>query len=87
MAAVMRRLPLRAGQLGGAAERLRESFAGRALPVERRLAQVELDRARHEVGDVDWEAAWTSGRAFRQDEAIALALALPEVREGGSPLR
>jgi transcriptional regulator with XRE-family HTH domain len=77
MAAVNRGLPLRAAQLGGAAERLRESFAGRALPVERRLAEIELARAKKEVGDVDWGAAWTSGRALRQDEAIAVALVPP----------
>ena len=77
MAAVIRGLPVRAAQLGGAAERLRESFAGRALPVERRLAQIELARAKNQVGDVDWDAAWTSGRALRVDEAIAVALALP----------
>jgi tetratricopeptide (TPR) repeat protein len=78
MAAVIRGRPFRAAQLGGAAERLRESFAGRALPVERRLAQIELGRAKNEVGDLDWYAAWTSGRALREDEAIGVALALPE---------
>ena len=77
IAAVMRDLPVRAAQLGGAAERLRESFAGRALPVERRLAEIELARAKNELSDVDWDAAWTSGRALREDEAIALARALP----------
>lgn len=77
IAAVVRGLPARAARLGGAAERLRESFAGRALPVERRLAETELARARNEVGDADWDAAWTSGRALRPDEAIELALAVP----------
>ncbi len=76
MAAVLRGLSVRAAQLGGAAERLRESFAGRALPVERRLAQIELAHAKNELGDVDWDAAWTCGRALRVDEAIAVALAL-----------
>lgn len=76
-AAVARGLPLRASQLGGAAERVRESFAGRALPVERRLADSELARAKHEVGDADWDAAWISGRALRENEVIAAALELP----------
>lgn len=76
-AAVMRDLPLRAAQLGGAAERLRESFAGRALPVERRLAESELARARAAAGEQGWQDAWTSGRALRLEEAIALALNLP----------
>lgn len=77
IAAVVRGLPRRAAQLGGAAERLRESFAGRALPVERRLAEIELARAQKEVGDLGWDAAWTGGRALREDEAIAVALAVP----------
>jgi transcriptional regulator with XRE-family HTH domain len=75
-AAVIAGLPGRAAQLGGAAERLRESFAGRALPVEQRLAETVLARAKKEAGDADWDAAWTSGRALREDEAIAVALAL-----------
>jgi transcriptional regulator with XRE-family HTH domain len=77
MAAVDRGLPIRAAHLGGAAERLREVFSGRALPVERRLAETAFALARREVGEVDWDAAWTSGRALREDEAIAVALVLP----------
>lgn len=77
-AAVSRGLPTRAAQLGGAAERLRESFAGRALPVEGRLAESHFARARAEVGDAHWDAAWTSGRALREGEAIELALTLSE---------
>jgi hypothetical protein len=45
--------------------------------VEGRRAEIELVRAKNEVGDVDWGAAWTSGRALREEEAIAVALALP----------
>lgn len=75
-AAVGRGLPTRAAQLGGAAERLRESFAGRALPVERRLAESQFARAKEDVGDGPWEAAWTTGRALRETEAIELALSL-----------
>jgi hypothetical protein len=76
-AAALRGLAVRAAQLGGAAERLRESFAGRALPVERRLSEVELAGAKKEVGDLEWDAAWITGRALREEEAIAVALALP----------
>lgn len=74
-AAAMRGLSGRAAQLGGAAERTRESFSGRALPVERRFADTELARAK--TGDRNWDDAWTSGRALRVEEAIARALALP----------
>ena len=77
MAAAARGLPLRAAQLGGAAERVRESFAGRALPVERRLAEHGLALAREQLGEAEWDAAWTSGRALRENEAIAAALKLP----------
>lgn len=76
-AAAIRGRPVRAAQLAGAAERVRESFAGRALPVEWRLAETELARARREVGEADWQAAWTRGRALREDEAVAAALDLP----------
>jgi len=64
---------IRAARLGGAAERLRETFAGRALPVERRQAAVEFARARAEGPD-GWDEEWTRGRALRIDEAIEEAL-------------
>lgn len=72
--AALRGLPLRAAQLGAAAERLRESFAGRGLPVERRVAEIQLALAQRQVGAAAWRTAWTSGRALRTDEAIAVAL-------------
>jgi hypothetical protein len=68
---------MRAGPLGGAAERTWESFAGRALPVERRLAAELLARAAEQAGESAWAEAWTRGRSLRQDEAVALALDLP----------
>lgn len=73
-AAAQRGLPVRAAQLGGAAERIRESFAGHALPVERRLADAELARAKIDIGDSRWNDAWTKGRALRDEEAIEFAL-------------
>jgi transcriptional regulator with XRE-family HTH domain len=73
-AAAVRGVPLRAAELGGAAERLRESFAGRALPVERRVAAAELARAEDAVGHDRWRDAWTRGRARRSEDAVALAL-------------
>ena len=73
-AAALHGLTERAAQLGGAAERIRESFAGRALPVERRLAEAQFERARQQAGDGCWHDAWTRGRALRYDEALDLAL-------------
>jgi transcriptional regulator with XRE-family HTH domain len=76
-AAAIRGLPMRAAQLAGAAEHIRESFDGRALPVERRLANTELARVRDRSDSDSWTAAWISGRALRQDEAITAALDIP----------
>jgi hypothetical protein len=73
-AAAMRGDALRAALLAGAAERLRESFTGRPFPVEHRLADTSLARARREVGSRTWDDAWTRGRALRDDEAVAKAL-------------
>lgn len=68
--------PTRAAQLAGAAERLRETFAGRAFPVERRLAEAEVARIQAEVADQTWREAWTAGRALRGVDAVAMALTL-----------
>lgn len=73
-AAAIRGLPIRAAQLAGAAERIREGFAGRALPVERRLADERFSAYTAAPHDAGWTTAWTSGRALRDAEAIAVAL-------------
>ena len=67
--------PERAAELAGAAERLRESIAGRPLPVERRIVAVHLDAARSLLAPEVWDAAWTRGRAMRVDEAVRVAAA------------
>lgn len=64
---------VRAAQLSGAAERLREAHGFRALPVERRFAEGLLAAVRADMDPQDWAAAWTAGRAFRLNEATALA--------------
>ncbi|GAB4003096.1 helix-turn-helix domain-containing protein [Nocardioides ultimimeridianus] len=76
-AAALRGDPARAARLGGAAERIWESFGGRALPVERRVSESVLGAARQHADATVWAEAWTSGRALRQDEAIALAQDVP----------
>ncbi|HJQ03932.1 MAG TPA: helix-turn-helix transcriptional regulator [Nocardioides sp.] len=76
-AAALRGDPVRAAQLAGAAERTWESFGGRPLPVELRVAEAVLARARESADDQVWHEAWIRGRALRQDEAIALAQDLP----------
>jgi transcriptional regulator with XRE-family HTH domain len=67
----------RAALLAGAAERMRESLGGGALPVERRLAERSLAQAQSLVEEQDWREEWTRGRALRTDEVIELGLALP----------
>ncbi|HET7901703.1 MAG TPA: helix-turn-helix transcriptional regulator [Candidatus Nanopelagicales bacterium] len=75
-AAAMSGRGVRAAELAGAAERMREVFDGQALPVERRVAETELRRARELCDRDEWESAWTRGRALRQREAVAAATAV-----------
>ena len=63
----------RAAELAGAAERLREPFALRSLPVERRITDDLIQGARGSVPSAQWLDAWTKGRALRPDEAVSLA--------------
>ncbi|MBV9830463.1 MAG: hypothetical protein JOZ82_02630, partial [Marmoricola sp.] len=62
----------RAAQLAGAAERLREPFALRPLPVERRITDELLQGARDRMSSARWADAWTQGRALRLEEAVSL---------------
>lgn len=64
----------RAAVLAAAAERLRETTTGRAMPVERRVSAEFLARASSAVAAQDWEAWWVEGRALRLPDAITLAL-------------
>ncbi len=66
--------PVRAATLGGSAERLRESFAGRPLPLDARIIGSHLEEARGASAPEASASAWTSGRALRLDEAVAFAL-------------
>lgn len=64
----------RAALLAAAAERLRETTTGRAMPVERRIAAELLARASSAVTRQAWESWWVEGRAMRLQDAITLAL-------------
>lgn len=72
-AAAMLGAGVRAAELAGAAERLREPFGLRALPVERRIADTWLEDARRQVPPERWSDAWTRGRALCLSDAIGLA--------------
>jgi predicted ATPase/DNA-binding XRE family transcriptional regulator len=64
----------RAATLTGAAERLRESIGGSALPLERRIMDRRLDHARGSVEPGVWNDALVRGRSLSLEDAVALAL-------------
>ncbi len=65
----------RASTLAAAAERLRESYAGRELPLDRRTTNRYLASAESHLGEGAWSEAYARGRNLPLDEAIDLALA------------
>jgi predicted ATPase/transcriptional regulator with XRE-family HTH domain len=67
--------PNRAAVLAGAAEQLRDSYAGRELPLDRRTNGQYLARAERLLGAEAWATAWVRGRDMRVEDAIDLALA------------
>jgi hypothetical protein len=60
--------------LAGAAERLRDSYAGRQLPLDERVSGRYLAVAEDLLGPEEWSRAWAEGRKLRLDSAIDLAL-------------
>ena len=64
----------KAAMLAGATERLRETFAARALPVESRILGQRIDAAAATVPPEDWATAWGRGRAHTLQEAVTIAL-------------
>ena len=64
----------RAALLAGAADRLRDSYAGRQLPLDERVSGRYLAVAETVLGPEEWSRAWAEGRELRLDPAIDLAL-------------
>jgi predicted ATPase len=64
----------RATMLAGAAERLRDSYAGRQLPLDERVSGRYLAVAETLLRPEEWSRAWAEGRELRLDSAIDLAL-------------
>jgi predicted ATPase len=64
----------RAVLLAGAADRLRDSYAGRQLPLDERVSGQYLAVAETLLGPEKWSQAWAEGRELRLDSAIDLAL-------------
>ena len=64
----------RAALLAGAAERLRDNYAGRQLPLDERVSGRYLAVAETLLGPEEWSRVWAEGRDLRLDLAIDLAL-------------
>jgi predicted ATPase/transcriptional regulator with XRE-family HTH domain len=64
----------RAATLAGVGERLRESYAGRELPLDRRTNARYLASAEERLGAEAWAEAWARGRELTITEAMDLAL-------------
>jgi predicted ATPase/DNA-binding XRE family transcriptional regulator len=63
-----------AATLAAAGERLRESFAGRELPLDRRTIGHYLAAARAQLGTEAWAEAWRRGWDLALDDAVELGL-------------
>jgi predicted ATPase/DNA-binding XRE family transcriptional regulator len=66
--------PERAATLAGAGERLRDSYAARELPLDRRTNGRCLASAEERLGPKAWARSWTRGRELPLKDAIHLAL-------------
>ena len=74
--------PIRAARIAGAADALRATYAGSPYPHDRAAVEPYLARARGDVEEGAWTAAWAEGREMPVDEAIQLALATPPGGDG-----
>ena len=74
----------RAAQLGGAAEALRAAIGAPMPPVERVRHERALVAARGQLAAGAWAAAWTAGQVLPPEEAVVLALAVPDGPEAGA---
>jgi non-specific serine/threonine protein kinase len=68
-------------RLGAAAERLAGALAVSIVPDHRKALTVALARARADLGDGAFAAAWSEGEAMPSDQAVAYALAQSHVEQ------
>jgi len=66
--------PVRAARLHGAAELLEESTSLFLGPVDRQDISRSAGRARAQLGDAAYNAAWAEGQAMSREEAFAYAM-------------
>ncbi|HSH82057.1 MAG TPA: tetratricopeptide repeat protein [Herpetosiphonaceae bacterium] len=64
----------RAARLFGAAEALRETIGSSMTALERSEYVKAITRARAQMDESGWSAAWAEGRALPLDQAVAFAL-------------
>jgi predicted ATPase/DNA-binding XRE family transcriptional regulator len=75
--AAVTRHPAHSATITGAAERLRETYAGRELPLDRRITSRYLESAREQLGPKAWHRELLRGWELTLDEAVARALSPP----------
>ncbi|HSH81800.1 MAG TPA: tetratricopeptide repeat protein [Herpetosiphonaceae bacterium] len=64
----------RAARLWGASEALRDALGTPAQPHQAVADEAEKQRARAQIGDIAWAAAWEQGQAMTLEQAVAYAL-------------
>ena len=67
--------PERAAWLWGAAEALRQTIGVRAAPASRTTRERLIARAREQLGEAAFNAAWAEGQKMTMEQAVAYALA------------
>jgi len=72
--AVLDEEPERATRLWGAAEALRQSIGARHAPAARATREKLIAKAREQLGDEAFDAAWAKGQAMTAEQAIELAV-------------
>jgi non-specific serine/threonine protein kinase len=66
--------PASAALLVGAVERLRATYAGQGLPLDRRITEPYVEAARRELGTTSWQREVRRGRELDLDEVVERAL-------------
>lgn len=76
---------VRASQLAGAAEALRETYGSPTAPGMQLRLEHMLERSRQAPRDAESDAAWAAGRGMSLEQAIAFALASEAPAPGAAP--
>jgi len=66
--------PVRAARLFGVAEALRDKMQVSMYAAQREAYHRDLERARAQLDEATWQAAWAEGRSMTLDQALSMAL-------------